>query len=33
MGGEEIKISNSKNYSYLWDVQNIKTDGKQEIKS
>jgi hypothetical protein len=33
MGGEEIKISDSKKYSYIWDIQNIKTDGKQETKS
>jgi hypothetical protein len=33
MGGEEIKISNPKNYSYIWDVQNIKTDEKKQTKS
>ena len=32
-GGEEIKVSNSKNYSYICEVQNTKTDGKKEIKS
>jgi hypothetical protein len=33
MGGEEIKISDSKKYSYIWNIQNIKTDGKQKTKS
>ena len=33
MGGEEIKVSNYKNYLYICEDKNIDTDGKQQIES
>jgi len=33
MGGEEIKVSNSKNSLYICEDKTIDIDGKQEIES
>jgi hypothetical protein len=32
-GGEEIKVSNSKNSLYICNIKKINTDGKQQIES